>query len=361
MKRRTRILLVSLLVILLGAFAWFVFRQKEPEYRGRSLTFWLEQEVDNGGLDPEAETAIRAMGADALPELLRMLGTKDTAIRRSLVALSQKLKWFAIRPRDQRLVLGFHGFLALGAAALPVAPDLIRYLDNPDPQVRGYAAFALGRIGSGAQAAIPKLIRNLSNGSTNIAGGFADLELRLTALALSEMGPAAQAAIPELTKLTNSPSSTGPGARAALIKIRGDAIEPYLELLKDSSNVTKWMGAMFTIRFLGTNGEPAVPVLITTLPQTNSQLSRMAMKALGQIRSRPDLSVPAIIPFLQSSNMMVRSDAIETIRAFGSTSNHLGVAEITQCLNDPDPVVGKRAARALKQIDPAAAVKAGVQ
>ena len=53
--------------------------------------------------------------------------------------------------------------------------------------------------------------------------------------------------------------------------------------------------------------------------------------------------------------------AVEAIRAFGGTSNHLGVAEITKLLGDPDAEVGRKAARALKQLDPETAVKAGVK
>jgi HEAT repeat protein len=356
MRKKWRIILISLLIVIVVVLAWLVPRPGEPIYQGKTLTFWLQQEVDNGGLDPEAETAIRAIGPEAIPELLRMLGTKDTHIRNGLRTLAQKFKWFPIRPRsrEQALQLGINGFWALGPIARPALPELMRLLGDPDSQVRAYAAMSIGRIGAGAQSSIPPLIDNLSAISITNAGQQS-LEVRGIALALAEMGPAAQAAIPTLNSLTNVFGVIGPATRAAIIKIRGDSIQPYLEVLKDTSKVTDWLGAATTMMFLGTNADSAVPVLVAALPQTNIQMSHIAFLSLSRIRTQPDLCIPAIIPFLQSTNVMARSDAIEAIRAFGVTSNRLGVAEIAKCLNDPDPVVEKRAERALKQIDPAAA------
>ena len=151
MKRRTRILFVSLLVATLGAFAWFVLRNSEPVYQGKSLTFWLRQEVDNRGDDPEAGTAIRAMGADAIPTLLQMLRTKDTGVRGGLMNLSEKFDWFPIRlskAEDLQDMAAF-GFMALGPSARPAVKDLLRCLRDSDPRTRSYAAFCLGRIGPG--------------------------------------------------------------------------------------------------------------------------------------------------------------------------------------------------------------------
>ena len=49
----------------------------------------------------------------------------------------------------------------MGSAAEPAVPDLVRLLDDADPEVRKAAARTLGRIGPTAEAAVPALMRAL--------------------------------------------------------------------------------------------------------------------------------------------------------------------------------------------------------
>jgi HEAT repeat protein len=49
----------------------------------------------------------------------------------------------------------------MGPGAESAVPDLIRLLEDPDPEVRKAAARTLGRIGPAADAAVPALMRTL--------------------------------------------------------------------------------------------------------------------------------------------------------------------------------------------------------
>jgi HEAT repeat protein len=367
MKKRNRILFFSLLVVLLIAFAWFLLRQGEPVYQGKPLSYWLDPKRVGQGDEQEADIAIRAMGTDAIPTLLSMLGTKDTRIRRGLIKLSEKFDWLPlhIRDREEILNMAMRGFEALGPIAKPAEPALVRFLRDSDSQTRVYAAYVLTKIGSPAGDTVRALVDYLGSTLKTNTGNWWDEEKSVVAYALAQIGPAAGSAIPELTiltnELTNGNAFAGLAAQAALISIRGDPLLPILKRLRDTSNQTNWARAAWTLWFLGTNAAPAVPMLLTALQQTNTSIQNLALQDLREIHAHPELCIPAIIPLLQSTNSSIRSDAIEAIRAFGVTSNHLGIAEITKCLSDPDGGIREKAVRALKQIEPAATSKPGAK
>src|SRR5262249_11888253 len=70
----------------------------------------------------------------------------------------------------------------VGEAAEKAVPDLVKLLQDPDPDLRKNAALALGGIGKGAAEAIPLLVNIMADGGTS-------LELRIGAAdALNYMG-----------------------------------------------------------------------------------------------------------------------------------------------------------------------------
>lgn len=366
MRKKWRIILLSSLVLILGVFAWLVFQNNEPAYQGKSLTVWLEQYKENSGIDPEAEAAIRAIGDRALPTLLSLLGTRDTALRRNISEFAAGHKWFPIHlsPLEEVHEKCAYGFMALGPLGKAAVADLIRYLGNTDAGIRACAASSLASIGLEAKDAVPALLNCLTAAvRSNVLGtGIGDKEAELAAYALGEIGPAATPAVPDLVSISTNQALANRGylrieARAALIKIRPAYWEPLLQTLMDTSDTTNWLQADSVLMMVHNGGDPAVPALVRCLSQTNSLLHNAALVRLGKIHARPDICIPAILPFLDSTNGWQRSLAIESICDFGPTTNHLGVPEIIKCLSDQDADVAWRARRALKQIDPAAAAK----
>lgn len=114
-----------------------------PRYDGRDLDSWLGDIDDNRPIrrrgpltapasrdsrgydeyvdaDWEAREAIRAMGTNAIPELLRRLRVKKSGLRSK-------------RRVDRMHQQGYEGLRALESAAKPAVPALLRMLDDDDP------------------------------------------------------------------------------------------------------------------------------------------------------------------------------------------------------------------------------------
>ncbi len=203
----------------------------------------------------------------------------------------------------------------------------------------------------------PLAVRYVQGGSDPRAGA---------AFGLGEIGPDAHVAISNLQNLEAARdlgSSWYPNlaARAALIKIRGEPLSPYIEELRDTSDCLKWYPKAMMLGQFGTNGVAAVPVLLAALNPTNNDIIHgHALIALGQIRCRPDLCVPAITPFLRSPSVSSQQKAMHALLAFGPDAKP-AVNEIIVSLSDPDPWTRHMAEITLKRVDPVAAHQAKVK
>src|SRR5205809_384375 len=130
MWTRRRIASTTAVLAILAVLAWLTFHSSEPSYHGAPLSVWLEQarqnkEVENAleevYLDTPSARAIRAMGKDALPTLLRLAHTRDTLLRKRIIDLSQQYDWLRLHPQrfDDIQMKAAYGFLVLGPVAKP--------------------------------------------------------------------------------------------------------------------------------------------------------------------------------------------------------------------------------------------------
>src|SRR5689334_2171139 len=128
MCTRRRIAAITTVLALLAFFAWLAFHSSEPSYQGKSLSAWLAQGSQNDEFgnafedvyrDSPSARAVRAIGKDALPTLLRMAHTRDTLLRRGFSDLSQRYHWFGLTRRDFKEIQykTACGFLVLGPEA----------------------------------------------------------------------------------------------------------------------------------------------------------------------------------------------------------------------------------------------------
>ncbi len=170
LSRRWRISLALLLVAVLAALASSLFSAREPAYHGKRLGVWVEQyyqEFDSWKRTgtSEARTAVRTIGTNGLPALLRMLGATDPPLKRKILALAKKqsLVTLPMRPAEHYRWLAGWGFSALGPMAKPAVPAIIELLKDKDPAVRAAAAHAFSSIGPEAEAAVPALVRCLDD------------------------------------------------------------------------------------------------------------------------------------------------------------------------------------------------------
>ncbi len=132
-----------------------------------------------------ATAALRAMGTNGIPSLLKTLQRREPILKRPFLLLAPKLPiWFrrsfirVFKPFDatgDRLA-AVNALAALGTNA-PV-PPLLKALHDPERQIAAQAATALGNVG---EPAVPSLI-----GALNDRDGYVR---SMACYALSTIGP----------------------------------------------------------------------------------------------------------------------------------------------------------------------------
>ena len=220
----------------LGTF-WAFWPEKEPQYKGVSLSQWLEVHMpynvrtQSKAESEAAEIAVQYIGTNAIPYFL---------------------KWIRYEPTH------FRGNLA----------------GHPD-----------------CPAFLSEWLLHPCNKSDHAVEGFKIL------------GTNAASAIPELTRLMNKNKMfSSRQAIEALSHLGKDAAPPIIEALGqalDSTNrITisrfRLFGAIRTMRDLGTNMTPAVPILVRYTQGQDEMIISAALKCLGALKLEPEISIPAI-------------------------------------------------------------------
>ena len=134
--------------------------------------------------------------------------------------------------------------------------------------------------------------------------------------ALGQFGPLATNAIPQLLILSSNSDLSSSWydrgcAQAALVKIRQEPLTPYIDKLKDTSDLDAWYQNAMMIGEFGADATNAIPNLLSALNPTNHPVIQAhAVIALGMIHSQPEVCVPAIVPFLSSPDVALRQKAV---------------------------------------------------
>jgi hypothetical protein len=210
------------------------------------LTSWLDHHVASSAARPpygspgwkKADEAIRHIGTNAIPTLLKMIRAKDRppVVRKCLdTARRFGLPVTKSRPAMARHEEAEYAFQMLGTNAVSAVPELIRiYEQNISESSQRCAARALGHMGRGAEAALPTLIQRFTHPDGNVRfyavsavmsiGGEPgvvvpaltsalndpNVNVRWNALVgLSSFGGSARPAVPEVLKMLNDPGTVG--------------------------------------------------------------------------------------------------------------------------------------------------------
>ncbi len=238
-KRFGIILAVVLSVAFLGVIIWQACCTHEPVYQGKPLSFWLEG-CDPGNINhahlkgqspptwTQGNAAIREIGTNAIPTLLRMLEQPDSRFKLIITKLLQKQHFIKapLAPVNRNLNAYF-GFVALGPSASNAVPRLIEIFDrDPAPVPQQAVPAILGGFGPAAAQAVPALLRAVTHTNAIVRGNaiyalrqiyaapnlvvpalikcLGDPDARVRALAarsLGECGQDAQSAVPALIQL----------------------------------------------------------------------------------------------------------------------------------------------------------------
>lgn len=267
-KNGHRIVLGLFVAAVTGVSCWQTLRQHEPIYQGKKLSAWLEQYTGNGGPVPrnpsesaraEAAKAVRHIGTNGIPCLLRMAAAEDPPAK----------KWLLRLPTPKKL-----------AGYLFSQPLFFRWAAKSGLEPMNAAAgFRL--LGPDAQSAVPRLVHIMRNGKNSMA--------RLHAVSgLGAIGPAAEEAVPALI----------------------DNLKDPFNELRDRT-----VAALFEIAFDKDNGVFRQECSRIMVPQLGAILIDPKTDALRVIRLLSDVgpdakaALPAIIPFQESTNADIRTAA----------------------------------------------------
>ena len=237
MQKRVKLVIAVLLIVGLGAMAWLIcYLEKpvtpDPVYRGKRLSEWLNDlNSPTPGLPASATEAIRQMGTNAIPRLLREASVHNSFPKEILIDLlkRQSLLKFHFESSSDHQSKALRGFCALretGALAVAqgltnsdkwirlgcvgqwdmctyypamVFEPLLNSLRDPEPMVRARAANALGMLHQQPERAVPALTELLRDKN--------DWVRCMAAAGLDLYGDPAKPAVPVLLRcLTNCSS-----------------------------------------------------------------------------------------------------------------------------------------------------------
>lgn len=163
-SKRRKVLIILGLVVVVGVIAYWQLRPRdEPKYQGRYLSEWLDP--DQNGMNGDnfdrdaaiARAAVRNIGTNALPCLLKWIDYESPAWRITLRRMLRRTRWYGMSEgqADRRAYLTTWGFTFLetnAASAIPKLQALMK--DTTKPESSDRAIYALGCIG---EPAIPVL------------------------------------------------------------------------------------------------------------------------------------------------------------------------------------------------------------
>jgi len=108
----------------------------------------------------------------------------------------------------------------------------------------------------------------------------------------------------------------------------------------------------------GPPAEPAVPALLQAFQGHDLPVRAPAAISLGKIHSKPEVIVPLLMSYLEVENL--KEAAVQALGDYGSLSK-AAIPKLLLLYKVPDKDLHHAVEEALKQIDPAAAVEAGVR
>lgn len=210
-------------------------------------------------------------------------------------------------------------------------PDLIKALKHKNPQIRAYAASALGTIGKkeAALVIVPALTQALNDTQTLEND---ELQVRLfAASALGAIGEKAASAVPSLVKLlTDQDPQMRVSAATALGFIGKTAVSAVPNLtktLKTDPNSKVRSSATFALWMIGKQAPSAVvPVLTKALKDEKAEVRSLAALSLGKIGFPAASAFPELTQALKE-NQSSQIDGVLTSVGDNANKGLAGIAE----------------------------------
>lgn len=180
MGKKRSIALFILLAAIFGGLTWVVFQLHEPDpvYQGKTLDYWLtgynSQNYHLAHPDvpawEHASEAIRQMGTNAIPRLLRKLQMRESKAKAIVMKLLRKQQFIKISyAPTTEYWNGYFALSALGSKASNAVPQLVTMLEHDPSAFTQMAVPAiLGGIGPAAGQAVPALLREAAHTNASV-------------------------------------------------------------------------------------------------------------------------------------------------------------------------------------------------
>ncbi len=197
-------------------------------------------------------------------------------------------------------------------------------LDDPDPEVRGHAAFALGMLGGDSEGAVPALARLMVD----------DPEVRVrveASLALSKLGKLARGAVPALARaLADSHQLVRMNAARTLLELGREARPAAPELvkaMKDAENDSQVGTFELSVREVATvalgrataGSDEGVAPLVEALEGAHTDgMRRAAARGLGEVGASARSAEPQLRALLKHEDESVRWTAGVSLKQIGA-------------------------------------------
>ncbi|MDB6036244.1 MAG: hypothetical protein JWM99_85 [Verrucomicrobiales bacterium] len=328
----------------------------EPNYKGKALSEWaaeLEQfDQDDGGFAPPAEAeaviALREIGSNAVPCLLKWLSLYDAADAHPPVASFDKV---------------VEVFTVLGAAAESAVPELLRIANTAAHSIAS-ATNGLAQI-SRNQGVFDLSLESLASvgpkavaGMVGLATNLESQELRIQVIKrFADLGTNGVAAAPALLVWFHDKNpEVREAALGSLVGIgkESDTVLPVLlARLKDPE---KREDAVYMLADYGKTAKPAIPDLIRFLDDTEWRTRGAIILALGMIAEQPDTTLPALSKQLRDKDSGIRMMAASALGDFGGKA---AFDILLSATDDIDDLVCEEVFKSLRKIDPKALEKSG--
>jgi hypothetical protein len=296
---------------------------REPTYQGKTLSEWIVpfcQQTAKGldapagqrhfqELEP-ARQAVKEIGTNAIPFLIARLNHRESALRRTVRQILEKQHYVRFRLSDPNvsIIRAIRALAILGPAAQPAIPSLTAQIT--DMTLWAHAINALSWMGA---EGIRALVEQYTNAPASVR-----MEIAATLVF-----PASVYRGEDAGRLMEV-SFHKEAIQIQTNEISADVlIEGFLQIARDGGSPIPGFGIQsYAIERLGMYGplaSNAVPVLLPILNdfRWRTHEAEAAIRALGQIRSRPEVVVPALTNVLNNAGPETQVAAASALRAFG--------------------------------------------
>ena len=290
MKRRRHIwwAFAAIPVVLVG---WALLGEREPVYRGRTLSEWMvkRQSVRTLAEMEEADEALQRIGTRGLHSMIEWLRHGEPpSWKTKLVEMANRLPG---------------GLVRLQAVGAHESEQRWRQADS--------AATMFYALGPGATNAVPELLRMLGNKREKGASGRAFL-------AISSLGK--------------------------------DALPYMLAAISDATHSNR-VEVIHIVGQMRGDLRPAVPVLVGCLREANVKVVLEGSRVLASWKLEPEAVVPALSRGLTNQDGSVRIGSAQALGDFGAGAR-AAVTDLVMALNHADGLTRSAAMAALRNVAP---------